>query len=258
MRANVKAIMPGLALLSIVLLMSAGEAFSQQRPGGRMFVTPPEGCSVSDPVETENLYSFTMAQIQALSFAHVGERVSLRALAGVDGLIEQMPKTMADLRQAQIDDTCAGFILSPYTNSKNETVATAAKYLAFAYDELGKMTNEMLGITMQASVHGKSAGVSTRSQLSELKGKRQEILQNMTDALNLSLSLLVDRSHTDPEGKSDRLILTHAQKISLMDYLRSEFPTLSYEKAIGHSDFVKQAALIESYLNLETVPITSK
>ncbi len=260
MRASANLIMPGLALLSIAVVMSAGEAFSQQRPGIRPFVTPLEGCSVSDPVETENLYSFTMAQIQALSFARAGERATHGALAGGNSLIEQMPKTMADLRQAQIEDTCAGFVLTPYAGSKNENIATAAKYLAFAYDELGKMTNEMLGITMQSSLRG---SVSTRPQLLKLKDKRQEIIQNMNEALNLSLSLLIDQKHTDAQGRPDRLILTHEQKISLTDYLHSRFPTLSDETSIGHSDdFIKQAALIQSFLSgnytLGTVTATPK
>ncbi len=255
MRACGLSAMPSLVLMGVVLAVSAGEAFPQQRPGIRMFVTPPEGCSVADPVETENLYTLTMAEIRALSFAQSGERASSQALAGGDAVIGQMPKTMGDLRQARIKDTCAGFILSPYESSKNETIATASKYLAFAYDELGKMTNEMLGITMQASMRRKG-GTTARAQLSDLRNRRQEIVRNMTDALNVSLSLLVDRSHTDAEGKADRLILTHAQKMSLIDYLHSQFPSLSYEKAIGGSDFIKQAALIESFLNLGTVPLT--
>ncbi|HYK90201.1 MAG TPA: hypothetical protein VE398_15605 [Acidobacteriota bacterium] len=234
-------------LIAFVIAISAGTVCAQQRPGIRPFVTPPEGCSYSGSPETENLYSFTMAQIQALSFARAGERASLSALAGGDVLTGQIAKTIADLRQAQIQDTCAGFILSPYSNSKNENVATAAKYLAYAYDQLGKMTNEMLGIAMQASMQSRSWAPT--AQLSELKQKRQGIIQNMTDALNLSLSLLLDQNHTDPEGKPDLLILTRDQRTSLMDFLRLKFPTLSDEKGSGHSDdFIKQAAVIQSFL----------
>lgn len=240
------------------LALAVGTAQAQTRPGIRPFVKTPEGCSYSEPVETENLYTFTRTQIQALAFAQAGEGGGLRALAGGEALFEQMAKTMTDLRQAQIDDTCAGFILSPYADSKNKSIATTAKYLAFAYGELGKMTNEMMGIAMRASMQRKSGGASTRSQLSDLRGRRQEILKNMADALNLSLSLLVDQSHTDAEGKPDRLILTHTQKISLLDYLHSRFPTLSYEKATGYSDFITQAALIESFLNLGTDSVTQK
>ena len=242
----------------ILTVTPANEAFSQVRPGIHTFVTPPEGCSYSEQVETENVYSFTRAQIQALSFARAGERASLRALAGGDALVDQLAKTIADLRQAQIEVTCAGFILSPYAGSKNESIATAAKYLSFAYEELGKMSNEMLGITMQASMQRKVGG-STRVQLSDLRDRRQEIMRNMTDALNVSLSLLVDRSHTDSEGKPDRLILTREQRISLRDYLHSQFPTLSDEKPAEPSDdFIKQAALIRSYLNLGTVTAIPK
>jgi hypothetical protein len=242
----------------LALAMSAGMAHAQTRPGIRPFVKTPEGCSYSEPIETENLYTFTRTQIQALAFAQAGESASLRALAGGASLYEQMAKTMTDLRKAQIDDTCAGFLLSPYAGSKNQSIATTAKYLAFAYGELGKMTNEMLGITIRASMLRNTGGAFSRSQLSDLKRRRQEILKNMTDALNLSLSLLVDQSHKDAQGKPDRLILTHTEKISLLDYLHSQFPTLSYEKAVGYSDFATQAALIESFLNLGTDSITQK
>ncbi len=246
-----------LILMGVFLLRPADPAFSQQRPGIRPFISAPEGCSYSEPIDTENVYSFTKSQIQALSFGRAGDRASLRALAGGDALIQQLARTIADLRQAQIEDTCAGLVLSPYTNSKIESIATSAKYLSFAYDELGKMTNDMLGVTMQASMQ-KSGGAS-RSQLSELRGRRQEILQNMTDALTVSLSLLVDQNHKDPEGKPDRLILTHAQRISLLDYLQLQFPTLSDEKSTAASDdFLKQAALVQSYLKLGAVTAIPK
>ena len=246
-------------LVGYALVAPGRIALAQQRPGIRAIVTPPEGCSVSELAQPEDLYSFIMAEIQALSFARAGERASRWALAGGNDPVDQMAKTMTDLRQAQIEDTCAGFVLSPYTGSKNQNVATASRYLAFAYEELGKMTNDMLGITMQSSIH-RNAGNSTRYQLSELKKKRDEIIRNMNDAVNVSLSLLLDPSHRDQDGKPDLLILTRAQRIALMDYLHSQFPSLADKKIVEPSDdFTKQAALIQSFMagNYDSRIVTS-
>ena len=72
----------------------------------------------------------------------------------------------------------------------------------------------------------------------------------MTDAVNLSLLLLIDERRFDVEGKPDHMILTASQRNELLDYLYSEFPPLKNELAgkPGY-DFVKQAALIQSFLS---------
>ncbi len=240
---------PVLVLMSILPYIPARIVCAQQRPGIHPFVKTPEGCSYSEPIETNSLYSLTKTEIQALSLARAGAHASFRALAaGREAAIKEMPKTMTVLRQERIGLTCAGFVLSPFTNSKNETAATVAKYLVFAYEELGKMTDEMLGITLRESLstHDPAA---IRLQLSDLERRRHETLQNMTDALNLSLSLLLAQDHADPGGEQDRLILTHGQKMSLVDYLHNQFPSLSDRKSAEQSDdFIKQAAVIDSFL----------
>ena len=229
-----------LASVGIALAMMAGRAFCQERPGIRPFVKPPEGCSISDTVDADNLFSFTMAEVQALSLAEAGESERLQLPLDEQARVQQMAKTMTRLREERIGYTCAGFLLAPFTASKIESAATAAKYMVFAFDELGKMTNEMLGAMMQSAMRSGSA----QHQLSELKDKRQGILRNMTDALNVSLSLLVDQSHTNSEGKHD-LLLTRTQKSSILDFIRSHFPSRSYTQ----DDFTKQAALIQSFLS---------
>ncbi|HYK92312.1 MAG TPA: hypothetical protein VE398_26360 [Acidobacteriota bacterium] len=230
--------------LSVVVLAPARTGVAQQRPGIRAQVIAPEGCSISGPVDTEDMYYFISTQIQALSFARAGERAGFRtSAAGGDTPLRQVPN-FAGLKEERIDNTCAGFLLSPYASSKIEGVATVAKYLVFAYDELAKMSDEMLGITLR----GAYAGPSTRVvELSNWNRRRQEILSNMTDAVNLSLSLLI---RTDAEGKPSDLILSREERHSLLSYLNSEFPVGGNPGAIGYSgDFVKQAAMIRSFLS---------
>ncbi len=112
------------------------------------------------------------------------------------------------------------------------------------------MTDEMLGITLQSSL-SKNNRASAMVRLSDWKARRQEILRNMTDALNVSLSLLLDQSHADANGKPDRLVIAREQKVSLLNYLRSEFPSLWDENRVSDSDddFTRQAALIRSFLD---------
>ncbi len=227
------------------LLTPARQALGQQRPGIRAQISAPEGCGISGKVDTEDMFYFIRTQIQALSFARAGERASFHTSpAGADTPMSQVPN-FAGLREERIDNTCAGFLLSPYTGSKIEGVATAAKYLVFAYDKLAKMSDEMLGINMR---EGFSNGAgSARVQLSDWSARRQEILRNMTDAVNLSLSLLI---RDDAEGKPTELILSPEERHSLLGYLNSLFPVGENTGAIGYSgDFTKQAALIRSFLS---------
>ena len=110
------------------------------------------------------------------------------------------------------------------------------------------MSNEMLGIVLQGAAW-KGARNSIPDQLAQWKGKRQKILDLMNEALNVSLSMLVDQGGGDAEGKTDHLILSHAQRVDLLDYLHSQFPALTHEGfEEASSGFTKQAALIQSLL----------
>ncbi len=234
-----------LLLAACVLITPAAQAVAQTRPGINAQITAPEGCSISDPVDTENMFTFTMAQIHALSFAREGERASLQTRPAGGGSQSSLVPNFVGLRQERIDTTCAGFLLTPYTNSKIESMATVAKYLVFAYQELSKMSDEMLGINLR-SAYPSSTGPSERIELAKWSGKRQEILNNMTDALNVSLSLLI---RPGGEGQPGILILTPEERRSLLDYLDSQFPATAGQGATGRAgDFAKQAALIRSFL----------
>ncbi len=228
-----------LSALVYVLLAPARQAVAQQRPGIRAQVIAPEGCSIADPVDTEDMFGFIKTEIQALSFARAGERASFRsAPAGASG--PSGAPNFLGLREERIDNTCAGFILSPYTGSKIKGVATVADYLVSAYEELANMSDEMLGINMR---EGFSRGQSALIDLTKWNARRQEILKSMTDAVNVSLLLL----RSDGEGESGQTGLTQEERHSLLTYLNSQFPVTG---AVGDSvDFTKQAALIRSFLS---------
>jgi hypothetical protein len=82
-----------------------------------------------------------------------------------------------------------------------------------------------------------------------LMEKRQGIFQGMTDAINLSLSLLIDGDHPNAEGKPDHLILDKEEIIDLLDYLHTRFPALEDSRRVERpGEFAKQAALIQAFL----------
>ncbi len=237
------------ALLAfLVLAIQVGRGWAQTRPGIRPFVKPPEGCYLSDPVQPEDIYSFLRVQILALSLADRGERANGKMLETTGGApFEEIDKTIAGLREELTENICASFVLSYYIGSKKGDIDTLAKVLASAYDDFGKMSNEMLGINLQKSLQ--DANRSQR-QLSMLLEKRQEILSDMRDALNLTLGLLIDNSRTNAAGKPDRLILNGAQIGGLLDYLYTRFPALKDSQgATASGDFAKQAALIRVFLS---------
>ncbi len=244
-RASIKTVM--LASLILAIRMEAGHA--QTRPGIRPFIKPPEGCYVADAVDTADMYSFLKVQIQALSFAQSGEQANIQMLQTRGGApFSEVDKTIAGLRQELIENTCASFVVSDFKDSAIPEIATIAKSLAYDYDELGKMSNEMLGINLQKSLQ-KVNGPSPQRQLSDLLGRRQGILNYMVDALNLSLGLLIDLDRTNAEGKPDHLILSHEQMNTLLEYLYSRFPSLKDNQGVAPSgDFTRQAASIQAFL----------
>ncbi len=243
-----------------ILLIQAGETAAQDRSTLQV-TTPPDGCVVYGTAEPEDLYSFTRDQIQALGLAHAGELANARVLTSVKTLppVQQVDKTVLGLKEERKGNTCAAFILGDYTGSKNETIATAAKLLVLSYQELGTMSNEMLGIVLQGATW-KGAGGSIPDQLAHWKSKRQEILRGMTYALQASLSLLVEQSSGSAAGEAaDRLVLSNPQRIAILDYLHSRFPALTHEGlSEASSDFTKQAALIQSFLTSKNQTVEVK
>ena len=250
-RLLVMAILP---LLSSVLT-TPDWALAQVRPGVRAFVTAPEGCSIIDPVQTEDPYSFINAQIRSLFFAKEGERVNRDVLAAAYGPpMDRMGKAFSGLRQERIDNSCASFLVAPFAASKNEKTAAAAKVLTEGYDELSKMTDEMLRLNMVETMHRKTGG-STYVEFSQMIKRRQEIVEKMTDALIESLVDLIDPRRMDVDGKPNRLILTRDQIDALLENLQSAFPNLKLEQSSSRSgDFAKQAALIQSFLSGDYKP----
>jgi len=235
---------------SAFLLCGHRGALAQVRPGVRAFVTAPEGCSIVDPVPTEDLFSFINAQIQSLSFARKGERVDQEVLDGAYGQPgDRMGRAFVGLKQERIHNSCASFLVSPYAGSKNERTAAAAKVLTEGYDELSKMTDQMLKINMLETMQRKTGG-STYIELSRMMKRRQELVEKMTDALIDSLAQLIDPRRMDADGNPDHLILTREQRDALLDSLHSEFPNLELERTSKRSgDFVKHAALIQLFLS---------
>lgn len=233
----------------LVLLIQAYPVYAQQRPGVRLSINPPEDCYISEPVEPESIYSYLKAQIQALALAQRGEWSNGQMLESEGGArIEQAAQTIAGLRAERLDNVCSSFMVSQYAGSKNPTVAATATYLTSAYDELGKMSDQMLGITLQKSLQ-RVNGPSPQLQFSKLMAKRQEILAKMTDALKLSLALLIDENRTDTQGKLDHLVLSKAQIKEILDYMYARFPSLNDDKREDRSgNFIKQAALIQTFL----------
>ena len=247
-----------LLLTCLILVIGSGQASAQRRPNVQPFVNIPEGCYFTEQPDLDSLYTFTKTQIQALSMARRGEVANLDVLASKEDLpLNEMSEMITGMREERIQNTCAAFIMSAFGDSKNETAAMAAKVLALSYQQLMDLTDQMLGIVLQGTRD--RTGASTRAVFLQWKLKRQETMNNMTQALNISLSLLVDESRKNADGKPDHLILTRTQRDGLLNYLTSKFPSLEKEKKIKHSgDFMEQVLLIQSFLTGNYKPSDSQ
>ncbi len=247
-----------LLVATYVLTLMPSRALAQQRPGIQPFVIPPEGCYLTEKVEPEDLYSLAKIELQALWMAQRGEQANLEVLTAKDDLpMDQMARMMTGLREELIENTCAGFILKAFSNSRNENVATTSKFLSLSYQTLQDMDNQLLGIILEGTRDWN--GPSTRTRFSEWKNKRRGVLDQMTVAVNFSLSLLVDQSRKDAAGNPDHMILTKEQRDALLYDLDSKFPSLVQNKNDSRSgDFIEQAALFQSFLTGKYKPSDSQ
>jgi hypothetical protein len=149
---------------------------------------------------------------------------------------------------------CASFIVSYYVNSPISPIASTAKLFKDSYDELGQMSDQMLGINLQKFLQ-KATGSSPQRQLSTLLERRQEILHKMEEALDQVLLSLIDESRTNEEGKCDHLILSKGEVNDLLNCLDTHFPTLkNSEKLVPTGNFLKQAAFIQIFLTSSYKP----
>jgi hypothetical protein len=236
-------------LASFILAIQTGAANAQERQGVRPNVNTPEDCYVIEAVEPENIYSFLRAQIQALSLAQKGEWANIKMLETEGGAPAlEVDQTITGLREERIRNACAAFVVADYVNSENPNIAANARILADGYDELGKMSNQMLGINLQKFLR-RNIGPSPQRQFSALIEKRRMIIKNMTEALNMSLKSLIDESRTNEEGKPGHLILDRDQVENLLDYLDVRFPRLKDSQGARPSgNFIKQAVSIQAFL----------
>jgi hypothetical protein len=236
-------------LMSLVLAIHVGTAYAQQRQGVRPIVNAPEGCYVVEPVDPDNLYFFMRAQIQALSLARKGERANSKMLETKGGApAVEADQAIIGLREERIRNTCSSFIVSYYVSSNNPAIAESARLLTRGYDDLGKMSDQMLGINLQKFIK-KAIGSSPQRQLSTLMDKRQETINTMAAALIYTLKMFIDESRTNAEGKPDHLLFDKDAVAALLEYLRDRFPELKNNKGVKPaSEFLKEAALIELFL----------
>ncbi len=236
------------------LSIASREASAQHRvtPG---VATPPDGCLVHGFAKREDLFSFTRDEIQSLSIAYTGAQAnSLVLTSNGQPPAQEIAKSMAGLREELKGNACAAFVISDYSTSTNETTSNVAKFLVFAYTQLGQLSNEMLQIVMRGSLSGRGRN-SQWEELVRWNKKRQEILGQISDALNVSMSSLIDESRTNPDGKHDHLLFSLQQRDALLKYLYTHFPSLADEKKVEHSEpFVDQASLIKSFLTGDLRP----
>ena len=162
--------------------------------------------------------------------------------------IDKMARLLAGLRKERINNSCAGFVISPYAQSRNEYIASSAGFLVHAYEELGKMTDQMLQLTLAETMLQK-AGTSSEAEFAHLKNRRRELVGYMGVALDVSLSLLLD-ARLDFNGEHNHMVITAAQRDELLKYLYSQFPALKKKTTDAISgDFAPQVVRIQSFLS---------
>ena len=233
---------------SILAISGPGAGFAQERPGIHSFVNIPEACYLTEPVQPESVYSFTKVQIQALWLARKGEESIRDILSSGQDLPDDEPaRLITGLRTERIQTTCASFVISAFAKSGDKNIAAAAQSIALGYQQLTRMTDEMLPSVIYAGVESMHDPV--QAKFSDWVKRHQETVAGLTESLYLSLSFLVDPTRVDSGGKLDHLILTAAERKSLLDDLNSKFPSLQKDKAKPRpGGILGQASLIYTLL----------
>ena len=120
---------------------------------------------------------------------------------------------------------CAEQVLTPYRGSADkEIIATAAEFMTVVYRQHQKLNDSLLELlrTLGSGTPGQLADT-----ISTLEVERGKLWNDLIKGATLCGLGLLDKSRTGVDGNINAIVLTRAERASLLDRIGKTFPAVS-------------------------------
>jgi len=119
------------------------------------------------------------------------------------------------------DFICARKSVKPFSvKAAGENISTAAKFFAITYDEHIRLNQRLIDVLKKLD---STKQFELTDQISTLQVERGQRWADLIRPTGLALTLLIDLKHADENGKANRLIITKAQRQTLLDWANDHF-----------------------------------
>lgn len=174
-------------------------------------------------------YGFAKATLVSLWYArNAAERGNEIQQAGeeADNFFPFMTAMMRITKTSTNDFICAKRPLKPFTAAKqDEQVKTAADFMMVVYDAHITINERLIQLLKKLDNTNMADVID---QISTFQVERSQRWADLVDGALLASSRMVDVKRTDDPGKTTRVVITKAQKQSLLDWFNEHFPEFKH------------------------------
>ncbi len=170
-------------------------------------------------------YGFAKATLVSLWYARNGAERSTefkRAASETNNSFSYLTATMRIIKSSTNDFICAKRSVKPFAvEQSGENSRTAAHFLAVVYDAHININQRLLDLLKKLD---STSQAEQMDKFSTLQVERDQRWADLVAPTGLALGLLIDLERTDENGKANRLVITKAQKRTLLDWADEHFP----------------------------------
>jgi hypothetical protein len=182
-------------------------------------------CAISLEPAQLTPYGFAKAVLGSLWYArNAAERGNEIKQFGkeTDNYFSWMTAMMRINKTSTNDFICAKKTVRPFlAKEAGEDTNTTAEFFIITYDQHIDINDRLLDVLKKLDSTKQS---DLMDQISTLQVERGQRWSDLVQPTTLALMLLIDQKHTDAKGNVDRLVVTKAQKESLLGWANEHFP----------------------------------
>lgn len=227
----------------LMFALSAALCSGQRVPESDAEVLAP--CSV---IDTEPLtftpYRFAKATLISLWYARNGvelQKATNQKIQKLDSPVATITVWMTGMKKASSQFQCAKKILRPFASKgEDDLMKTLADSLLTTYEIQIMFNDAEIKLLTSDSVSGE-----TMDKLSTIQVQRDERWNDLYKLTFTALAMLVDRQRPDAAGKMTRLLVTKAQKRSMLNWIDESFP--EFKSATSQGQWSTPANVVRFY-----------
>jgi hypothetical protein len=200
------------------------------------------------PIAELTPYGFAKATLVSLWYARNasehGDEIK-QVKQDSDNPFSMVTAMMRITKTSTNDYICAKRPLKLFTKQTDETVQTASKFMTVVFDAHITINERLIKILKTL---GNTNQGELMDQFSTLEVERTQRWADLVNGVSVVLMQLVDMNRTDEAGKTTRLIITKAQKQTLIDWIDEHFP--EYRNGTAKDQWSEPAKTAQMYITV--------